>query len=203
MSHEIVPHGTREKILIAAAEMLGTDPTARLSVRGVAMRAGVSTGSLRHFFPTQRDLIDTVVAGLASVEIPDDPIHDTSRTASERLLSCLQLMLEHVGRGEQARAYWRKLYEAYVATTPAGDDTVAYLALDQLGRDRIEGWLARLVAERAIPPGDNERRARFLGSVLNGLLTERILPAPAEQVSFEEDTLRTAIQAVTARSQQP
>ena len=197
MSQEPVPHGTRDKILIAAAEMLGTDPTARLSVRGVATRAGVSTGSLRHFFPTQRDLIDTVVAGLASIEILDDPIHDTSRTASERLLACLQLMLEHVGKGEQARAYWQKLYEAYVATAPTDDDTLAYLALDQLGRDRIEGWLAALVIEGAIPPGDNGRRARFLGSMLNGLLTERVLPTLADQDNFEEETLRTAVRAIT------
>ena len=59
--------GTRDKILIAAATMLGEDPTARLSVRAVATRAQVSTGSLRHFFPTQRDLIDTVKIGRAHV----------------------------------------------------------------------------------------------------------------------------------------
>jgi len=69
---------TRQRILIAAATMLGENPTARLSVRAVAARAGVSTGSLRHFFPTQRALIDTVVAGLYDLELPEDPMSDRS-----------------------------------------------------------------------------------------------------------------------------
>jgi len=45
---------SRDRILIAAAGMIGEDPAARLSVRAVAARAGVSTGSLRFHFPTQR-----------------------------------------------------------------------------------------------------------------------------------------------------
>lgn len=43
---------TRERILQAAAEMLAEDVTTTLSVRAVAARAGVSTGSLRFHFPT-------------------------------------------------------------------------------------------------------------------------------------------------------
>lgn len=188
--------GTRDKILIAAATMLGEDPVARLSVRGVAARAGVSTGSLRYFFPTQRELIDTVVAGLSEVEIPDDPINDTGRAPAERLRACLELMLAQVGTGERARAYWRRIYETGLASSPTDDEATAQHALERLGHRNIERWLTVLVDEGAMPKGDVRGRAQFLASVLNGLYTERALATDAVRLEFEAETLRRAVHAV-------
>lgn len=189
--------GTRAKILIAAATMLGENPTARLSVRAVAARAQVSTGSLRHFFPTQRALIDTVVAGLYDLDIPNDPINDHTLSPTERLLAALRLMLAEVGVGEGARRQWSAMYEAYVASAPSDDEAATYLALERLGRHRIERWLDVLIDEGAIPPGDVEARARFLATVTNGLMTERALPAGGVLVESEAETLRIAVHAVT------
>lgn len=190
--------GTRDKILIAAAQMLGEDPTARLSVRAVAARAQVSTGSLRHFFPTQRELIDTVIAGLYELDLPDDPIDDHTRTPHERLLAGLQLFLADVGAGERARQHWTALYEAYVASPPTDDDATTYFALERLSRQHLERWLTTLTEEGAIPPGDTEQRARFLMTMLNGLITERALPTDALQIQTETETLRLAVHAVTS-----
>ncbi|NYF26972.1 MULTISPECIES: TetR/AcrR family transcriptional regulator [unclassified Microbacterium] len=188
--------GTREKILIAAATMLGENPTARLSVRAVAARAQVSTGSLRHFFPTQRELIETVVAAMYDLEIPDDPINDRSLTAGERLIACLQLILRQIGVGESARNQWEALYEAYVATAPSEDEAATYLALDRMGRHRISQWLTTLIDEGVIPGGRVEERARFLSTVLAGLMTERALPFDAVGIEAETTTLRLAAHAV-------
>jgi AcrR family transcriptional regulator len=189
--------GTRDKILIAAATMLGENPTARLSVRSVAARAEVSTGSLRHFFPTQRVLIDTVIAGLSQVDLPDDPMTDHSKSPTERLTAALRLILGQVGTGVRARRYWGSLYEAYVAAPPSGDEANTYLALERMGRHRIERWLATLIAEGAIPGGAVEEKARFLATVISGLVTERALPAEGTQVDTESETLRFAVHAVT------
>lgn len=190
--------GTRSKILIAAATMLGENPTARLSVRAVAARAQVSTGSLRHFFPTQRELIETVVAAMYDLQIPDDPINDHSLTPHERLLACLQMLLSHVGVGARAREQWGALYEAYVATAPSEDEAATYLALDRMGRHRIEQWLTALVEEGAIPAGGIEARARFLSTVTTGIMTERALPSESVRVDSENETLRLAVHAVTS-----
>lgn len=189
--------GTRDKILIAAATMLGESPTARLSVRAVAGRAQVSTGSLRHFFPTQRDLIETVVAGIYDVDIPDDPITDRTLTPAERLIACLRLVLAQVGVGDRAREQWSTLYEAYVMSRPSDDEAATYLALERLGRHRIERWLTTLIEEDAVPAGEVEQRARFLATVLNGLMTERALPAESLRVKTETETLRLAVHAIT------
>lgn len=188
---------TRSKILIAAATMLGENPTARLSVRAVAARAGVSTGSLRHFFPTQRALVETVVAGLYDLEIPDDPINDHSLSPTERLVACLRLLLAQVGVGDRARQQWGALYEAYVASPPSEDEAATYLALERMGRHRLEQWLTTLIEEGAIPAGRIEQRARFLSTVANGLMTERALPSDTVRVESETETLRLAVHAVT------
>ncbi len=196
-------HDTRDKILIAAATMLGEDPVGRLSVRGVAERAGVSTGSLRHFFPTQRLLLDTVVAGFDSVDIPDDPIHDTRGTPADRLLACLRLVVEQMGQGEQARARMRRMHEAYVVSSPTVDETAAYLALEGVGRRRIERWLTVLADEGAMPAEEVGSRARFLMTLLSGVFSERALPAEAAHPGFEEDTLRIAARAVLVDRRDP
>ncbi len=197
MTAESKEPGTREKILIAAATMLGEDPTTRLSVRAVSTRAGVSTGSLRHFFPTQRDLIDTVVAAMYDLDITDDPIDDRTMGPADRLMACLRLLLAQVGVGSRAREQLGALYNAYVASPPSDDEAATYLALERMGRHRIERWLTTLVDEGAIPAGQVEERARFLETVLTGLMTERALPSAAVLVETEAETLRLAVHAVT------
>lgn len=187
---------TRDKILIAAATMLGEDPTARLSVRAVAARAGTSTGSLRHFFPTQRALVEAVVAGLYDVEVPGDPILDAGRAPTERLVDCLRQLLSQIGTGERARTYWRGLYESYIGPEPMGDDVATYASLERLGLHRIERWLTALAEEGALPVDDVERRARFLATVLDGLAVQRALPGDAARLRFEDETLRLAAGAV-------
>lgn len=198
MNAESKEPGTRSKILIAAATMLGENPTARLSVRGVAARAQVSTGSLRHFFPTQRELVETVVAAMYDLQIPDDPINDHSLAPQERLIACLQLLLFHVGVGDRAREQFGALYEAYVATPPSEDEAATYLALERMGRHRIEQWLTTLVDEGVIPAGGVEARARFLATVTSGIATERALPSETVRVDAENETLRLAVNAVTS-----
>lgn len=187
---------TRSRILIAAATMLSENPTARLSVRAVAARAQVSTGSLRHFFPTQRALIDTVVAGLYDLELPEDPMAGRSVPAADRLVACLRLLLSTVGAGEEARRQIGALYEAYVASPPSEDQAATYLSLERLGRHRIERWLEVLIAEGATPAGQVEQRAQFLSTIVNGLMLERALPTSGLRLEAETETLRLAVRAV-------
>lgn len=190
---------TRDKILIAAATMLGEDPTSRLSVRAVAARAGVSVGSLRHFFPTQQELIDTVIAGIYDLDIPDDPMQNTTSDPSDRLVACLQLLLAQVGTGERAREHWRAMHDAYVASPPSADATHAFLALERLTVHRIVRWLNVLRDEGELASGDLDAQARFLSTVVNGLSFERALPGDRERLAFEVHTLRTAADGILHR----
>ncbi|WP_242089952.1 TetR/AcrR family transcriptional regulator [Curtobacterium sp. DN_7.5] len=190
---------TRSRILVAAATMLGENPMARLSVRAVAARAGVSTGSLRHFFPTQQELLDTVVAGLQTLEIPDDPIADISKSPAERLEACLQLLLASGGHGAAARQNWTALHDSYIAPPAPETSAAAFLSLERLGIRRLERWLGALQDEGVGTAGEVDACARFLHSVVNGLSVERALPGARTRLSFETSTLRLAVAAVLSK----
>ncbi|GAA2096390.1 hypothetical protein GCM10009801_65910 [Streptomyces albiaxialis] len=198
MTREKAGTDTRGRILAAAVEMIGEDPGASLSVRAVAARAGVSTGSLRHFFPTQRELRDAVLACVYDGVVSDDWSQDPSVPARDRLVACLRQVLAPAGVGAQAREAWGKIYEAFIVPEQTEDVRAAYLAMDREGQRRVESWLAGLTREGALAPGDNTRRARFLMTVLNGLATERALPAEESILRSETETLYMAVDCVLA-----
>lgn len=190
--------GSREKVLLAAMTMFGEEPGARLSVRAVAARAGVSTGSLRYHFPTQRALQDAVLTRVYDAVAPDDSIHidDRSTPARDRLVGCLRRVLAPAGVGEQARAALRKLYQTFIEMEPTSENRAAYLALEREGQRRVEYWLTVLAQEGALAEGDNARRARFLLTVLNGLSIERALPSEDSILTTETETLYAAVDYV-------
>jgi AcrR family transcriptional regulator len=187
---------SRDRILRAAMAMFGEDPGARLSVRAVATRAGVSTGSLRYHFPTQRVLQDAVLAGVYDVITPGDKIHDRSAPARERLIDCLRQVLALAGVGEQARAAWGEIFRTYIEPEPSDENRAVYQAIERDARRRVEYWLTVLKDEGAIAEGDNRRRARFLVTVLNGLSIERALPSEESILTTETETLHAAVDYV-------
>lgn len=188
--------GSRERILRAAVAMFGEDPGARLSVRAVAARAGVSTGSLRYHFPTQRALQDTVLASIYDAVLPGDRIHDRSVPARERLVDCLRQVLALAGVGEQARTAWGEIFTTYIEPEPTDENRAAYLAIEQEAQRRVEYWLTVLRNEGALAEGDTSRRARFLVTVLNGLSIQRALPSEESILTTETETLHAAVDHV-------
>lgn len=187
---------SRAKIIIAACEMIGEDPASTLSVRTVAARAGVSMGSLRHHFPTQRALRDAVLATIYDVVMSDDQImHDRSVPARDRLVKCLRQVLA-AEVGEQARRAWITTFAAFIAPEPTEEIRTAYRAMADEGQRRVEHWLALLAEEGALPAGDNVQRARFLNTVLTGLSIERALPAGHSILQRETATLYAAVDSI-------
>lgn len=185
---------TCERILAAAAAIIGEDGvSARLSVRAVAARAGVSTGSLRHHFPTQQVLRDEVMRRVYDWMFPESSLGDTAAPARDRLVNCLRQVLDMSGTGAEARRSMVLLMEAFVTVEQTKSIRETYLAVQRDGQRRIEGWLEALCEEAdALPAGDIPRRARYLGTVLNGLALERALPATDSLAQMETDTLYAA-----------
>lgn len=187
--------GTREKIVDAATDIIRNGGT-RPSVRAVAARAGVGASTLRHYFPTQRALLDAALTALYTEAMPDARIRDTSVPARERLLECLWVLLEPFGTEEQARATWRTVYETFIAPEVTDEARAGYLVLVMQAQRRVESWLAILESEGALVPGDSAARSRFLLAVIDGISLDRaMLPSPA-RVEFEASTLALAVNAV-------
>ncbi|MEJ2863966.1 TetR/AcrR family transcriptional regulator [Actinomycetospora flava] len=188
---------SRDRILEAAVAMTGERLGAGLSVRAVAARAGVSTGSLRHHFPTQRALQDAVLTAVYDTVVSDDSvIHDTSLPARDRLIACLRLVLAPAAPGAPSRKAWGNVYRTFIAAEQTEELRRTYLAVEREGQRRIEYWLAVLTDQGALAEGDNTRRARFLNTVLGGLSVERALPAGESLLTVETETLAMAVDAV-------
>ncbi|WP_340558540.1 TetR/AcrR family transcriptional regulator [Streptomyces sp. GSL17-111] len=191
------PPSTRERILAAAADMLAEDGlTARLSVRAVAARAGVSIGSLRHHFPTQQDLRDELTRRIFDWIAPTDPIDDRSLPARDRLAGCLGQVLAAVGAGPQAREALAVAVRTFVTAEQTEQVRASYRAVERDTQHRLEGWLRTLAEEGALSVDDVPRSARLLSTVVNGLAYQRAMPADDTLTERERETLYTAVDAV-------
>lgn len=188
---------TRERILAAAAAILGEEGmAARLSVRRVAARAGVSAGSLRHHFPTQQALRDELMGRIYDWMVPAERIRDTSVPARERLVECLREVLGSANVGQQARDAMTALTREFIAVEQTARVREAYLTMERDGQRRVEGWLRVLANEDAVAADDIPRRARFLNTVLEGLALKRALPSEDTIAQAETETLYAAVDAV-------
>jgi AcrR family transcriptional regulator len=187
---------SRAKVIIAACEMIGEDPASTLSVRAVASRAGVSMGSLRHHFPTQRALRDAVLQTIYDVATPDDEIiHDRSVPARDRLVKCLrQVVAPQVG--DEARQAWIKVFDAFIVPDPTDETRASYLAMTTEGVRRMERWLTVLAEEGVLVDGDVTQQANFLSAVVSGVSIERALPADLSILERETATLYMAVDAL-------
>lgn len=187
---------SRDKILWAAATMLGEDSGSTPSVRAVAARAGVSAGSVQHHFPTQRELMDEVLVRLYDSVMPESSINDASIPARDRLVATLQRLLTPAEAGSDPREAWAQVFDRYVKVTPTAALGNEYSAVEREMRRRIEYCLTVLQEEGSLTPGDNARRARFLYTVVTGLSIAQALPSETSRLQTEIDVLRTAAEFV-------
>ncbi|GAA4887190.1 TetR/AcrR family transcriptional regulator [Streptomonospora salina] len=195
------PLDTRERILAAAAMIIAEDGvTARLSVRAVSARAGVSIGSMRHHFPTQQQLRDRVMERIGDWLAPAEWMLDASLPAHQRLLRSLRQVLAQAGAGQQARDAMLTTISTFVAVEQTPAVRESYLSIESDGQRRIEGWLNTLADEGFLSRSEVPRHARFLGTVLKGLALQRALPAIDALSQAEEETLATAVSAVLQNS---
>lgn len=187
---------SREKILWAAATMLGEDPPTTPSVRAIAARAGVSAGSVQHHFPSQRMLMTEALSRFYDALLPDDSVHDTSIPPRDRLVNSLQRLLTPAQAGTDPREEWLRVIDRYTRNPPTDTLREEYLSIERSLRQRIEYCLTVLQDEGALAPGDNQRRARFLYTVISGISIAQALPAEASLGKTEIEVLRNAAEYV-------
>jgi AcrR family transcriptional regulator len=159
------PAGRRHHIAEAVWRVVRRDGLDGASVRAVAREAGLSMGSLRHYFGTQSELlifamrmvIDRIAQRVTSLQIPDDP-----RRAAETVLLEL-LPLDDERRAEN---------EVWLAFTARSLVDPALRALRDeaydLLRDACLGWVRLLVAP-ARSPVDVDVETDRLFALLDGL----------------------------------
>ena len=156
----------RRELAEAVWRVIGRDGVEGASVRAVAAEAGLSAGSLRHFFPSQSDLLAyamTLVVERIEARVAAAPAAASERQAIEQRLHQM-LPLDAARRTEN---------EVWLAFT-------AQALVHPVLRDRwadVHGALrqACTIAVHALGARDVEFEARRLHAVIDGLAVHAAL----------------------------
>lgn len=186
---------TRDRIIAAATAMM-QEGAPRLSVRAVAARADVGASTLRHHFPTQRDLINAAITATYDAAMPDERIRDTSIPPRERLRECIWRLLEPFATPADAREVWNNLLLTFATAETDPNTRAGYEVLVTQAERRVGAWLAILEDEGVLTPGDNARRSDFLLTMVDGLSIARALPPSDTRLEDEAAALGFAVDAV-------
>ena len=173
MPRNVDPEQRRAELAQAVWTVIRRDGLQRASVRNVAREAGLSMGSLRHYFATQAELLcfamqlvgERARARVRAVEPADDP-----REAAERLL------LELVPLDDERRAE----AEVWLAFTGHALVDPDQRAIHQRIHDELHGACVTaitLLADAGLVPGDLDvgLEAARLQAVLDGLAVHAVM----------------------------
>ncbi len=189
MPRQVDPEQRRAELAEAVWTVIRRDGLQRASVRNVAREAGLSMGSLRHYFATQSELLcfamqlvgDRARARVRALQPAADP-----RATAERLLQEL-VPLDDERRAES---------EVWLAFTGHALVDPGQRAIHQRIHDELNGACATaltLLADAGLPPAtlDIRLEAARLHALLDGLAVHAV--TRPEQVPPER------IKAVIAR----
>jgi AcrR family transcriptional regulator len=173
MPRNVDPERRRAELAEAVWTVIRRDGLQRASVRNVAREAGLSMGSLRHYFATQAELLcfamqlvgERARARVRAIEPADDP-----RETAERLLQ------ELVPLDEERRAE----AEVWLAFTGHALVDPDQRAIHQRIHDELDGACATavtLLADAGLVPGDLDvaLEAARLHAILDGLAVHAVM----------------------------
>jgi AcrR family transcriptional regulator len=159
------PVGRRRELAEAVWRVVRRDGLAGASVRAVAREAGLSMGSLRHYFGSQSELlifamrlvVERITARVAALERPDDPL----RAAALVLAQFVPL--------DREREVENEVWLAFTAQALVEPEL---RALREEAHDALQSTCERLV-RLLLPPGatevDVDRETHRLFALLDGL----------------------------------
>ncbi|KGM10091.1 TetR/AcrR family transcriptional regulator [Cellulomonas bogoriensis] len=186
----------REQIIAAAGEIVATQGLAGLSVRNVAARAGIGASTLRHYFPTQRELYDAALGRTFDTHLDDKRLTDTTVAAADRLTECLAQFLPG---GESERPTLEVWFAMHAQAIGTGRNDAGVLVLETLskhGRARVSAWCATLEAEGALAR-DADRVTSTVMAVVDGLALDLVVPGTPLTVAEAHAVLRDVVEDVT------
>ncbi|MBB3052938.1 AcrR family transcriptional regulator [Prauserella isguenensis] len=178
--------GRRDVIVTAAREIAAQRGMAALSVRTVAARAGVGASTLRHYFPSQRDLYDAVAEAAFDDRLGDLRIRDNGVPASDRLVECLRQFVTPADGLEQ----WAATVAAVAGPDAAPERRSRWMSAVRRAHERVHGWLDVLAEEGALRDGDPVRQARQLLLGVDGAALWLLTSDAADRERETDEILR-------------
>ena len=185
----------REQILSAAREIVAEEGLEAVSVRGVARRAGIGASTLRHYFPTQSDLLDELLGPALDRVVSDLRIEDPRVSPRDRLRECLLQFLPPSLLTPQTVTLWLASYAAAVGPHATESATRTLEQLASLARARIDAWLAQLEGEGALQL-EREVALRLALTTLDGICVQLLTPGTIFLPEHVEPTVAQVVSAL-------
>ena len=177
---KVVDHDDmRKRLLDTAGEMFAARGYAATGMRDLAAAAGVSTGSLYHYFPDKRALFEQLVERTVEADLADleETLDSLPRSTSARLDAFLKLVRESEDVLQLQSAVLVEY--ARLARTERGGS----LAPSRAAHVRYAAALARLL-------GVSPERADFVLHAVGGVLLQRFSDGGATPFAPLERQLR-------------
>lgn len=184
----------RAQILSAAQQLLEQQGFASLSVRAVAQAAGVGASTLRHYFPSQEDLQEAVLTQSLLGGLQDCRIAERELPAVDRLSECLEQFLPPNEDSLFLLEGLPAMYALAYGTRHASQSARGVRLMTRVSRERIEGWLDILGAERPLRYPKHAQAAAVLQALVLGLCLELLGEQPGLQLSEARAALRDAVE---------
>lgn len=192
----------RNRILLAAAELLTDSGMERLSVRSVAEAAGIGMGTLRHYFPNQRSLHQALTLKLIDNRIEDFDIFDPQSPAADRLEHCVLQFVPTSGASTSLLDVWSGMYRFGLDSEGAPFYREFLTTSTVRSRQRIREWLEVLASEGSVLLSDVRIRALELSALIAGVCLEMVTPASEMTVEDATSIVRRAARAIPTESKQ-
>lgn len=189
----------RDQIVRAATEIASESGMASMSVRSVAARAGIGATTLRHYFPTQRALLEAVAVELFDRHYDDQRIDDPAIPPARRLFECARQFLPADEGGIAHVEAWLAEHVGLVDPVRKSDAALAVAAISRRARDRVAEWLAILGAEGALRHPDVARNAGLLFAMIDGLGLALLRPDDALDVAGAHALLAEFIETMIVK----
>ncbi|NYF09213.1 AcrR family transcriptional regulator [Leifsonia sp. AK011] len=186
----------RDEIVEAAQAVFAEGGASAITVRSVAARAGIGASTLRHYFPTQRDLHDAIFSAAFDASLDDLRISDSSVPARERLAECIQQFITPVDAPGNALERWVESLATMITSRASEEMRTAWSAFARQAHTRVRSWLDVLAAEGALLPGSTDRQARMLLALVDGLALAMMVPESRPTSEQVRETLDDAIAAI-------
>ncbi|WP_158254050.1 TetR/AcrR family transcriptional regulator [Cryobacterium sp. Y50] len=187
------------RILDAAAQVVSEAGLGGATVRAVATAAGVGMGTLRHYFPTQRDLHDEVVRRVLEDTIQDFDIRDASRDSGDRLVRCMLQFLPDDATAQELLNVWFGLYRHALEPGANGLSRQFLEVAIQRAHRRVGDWLEILADEGAVDRGRIPELVLLLNAVISGVCLEIITPGSAMTLGAARNIVSGVIRSLIVK----
>lgn len=166
----------REEIIQAARKVALNQGINNVSVRKVGAEAGIGASTLRHYFPTNKELFAAVANSDLRDFVSGEALDDLSLPAADRLATSLAQFLpssdEHLAQLEQMLAMYQLAFENGKLV-----GNRAMKATAEQGQTIVESWLEKLRDQGERLLMDPHDGARFALTFVNGLSIDLISQA--------------------------